>query len=280
MRNLKPRFAADPDEAHDADWTRTVVGIPERKQDIHIRLDADVLFRGTGKGYQTRINNGLRAFCSTAASIGPALDNLSYKTFNGLDFADVPYLCTQLFRKVNTTMRNPSAMGIANAIARLPQQSNASVSQVLVNARRLNSDSLVQACQDELQVRGSLNLNEADAKRAAGISAKTAGRTLSEIIEIAFKEVPAKPEELLILRWIAQHPGTSYATILNAYGKNDLSLVIGHLIYYRFGYFRPLLNGPIQSDLLLDRDNSSGKVCYTLRPEALEALSTVGILGV
>jgi uncharacterized protein (DUF4415 family) len=61
---LEASIAADPDEAHDADWTRTVVGIPARKQDIHIRLDADVLswFRGTGKGYQTRINNVLRAF--------------------------------------------------------------------------------------------------------------------------------------------------------------------------------------------------------------------------
>ena len=41
-----------------------MVGIPARKQDIHIRLDADVLswFKGTGKGYQTRINNVLRAF--------------------------------------------------------------------------------------------------------------------------------------------------------------------------------------------------------------------------
>jgi hypothetical protein len=185
----------------------------------------------------------------------------------------------QPFYKVKTTMKNPSPTGIANAIARLPQQSNASISQVLVNARRLNSDPLVQACQDELQARGSLNLNEADAKHAAGISAKTAGRSLSEVIEIAFKEVPAKPEELLILRWIAQHPGTSYAAILKVYGKNDLSLVIGHLIYYRFGYFRPLLNGPIQSDLLLHRDNASGKVCYTLRPEAVEALSAVGILG-
>lgn len=61
---LEASIAADPDDAHEADWTRTLVGIPARKQDIHIRLDADVLswFRGTGKGYQTRINNVLRAF--------------------------------------------------------------------------------------------------------------------------------------------------------------------------------------------------------------------------
>jgi uncharacterized protein (DUF4415 family) len=41
-----------------------VVGMPPRKQDIHIRIDADVLnwFKETGKGYQTRINDVLRAF--------------------------------------------------------------------------------------------------------------------------------------------------------------------------------------------------------------------------
>jgi uncharacterized protein (DUF4415 family) len=61
---LEASIAADPDEAHDADWSRTVVGIPARKRDIHIRIDADVRswFRGTGKGYQSRINNVLRAF--------------------------------------------------------------------------------------------------------------------------------------------------------------------------------------------------------------------------
>jgi len=61
---LEASIAADPDDADEADWTRAVVGMPARKRDIHLRLDADVLdwFRGTGKGYQTRINNVLRAF--------------------------------------------------------------------------------------------------------------------------------------------------------------------------------------------------------------------------
>src|SRR5712671_5653678 len=46
------------------DWTRAVKGIPPPKRDIHIRLDEDVLdwFKQAGRGYQTRINNVLRAF--------------------------------------------------------------------------------------------------------------------------------------------------------------------------------------------------------------------------
>jgi uncharacterized protein (DUF4415 family) len=61
---LEASIAADPDDVLEADWSQMVIGMPARKQDIHIRIDADVLgwFKGTGKGYQTRMNNVLRAF--------------------------------------------------------------------------------------------------------------------------------------------------------------------------------------------------------------------------
>ncbi len=64
-KQLAASIVADPDDVHDEpDWTRAVVGLPPRKEDIHIRIDADVLawFKKTGRGYQTRINNVLRAF--------------------------------------------------------------------------------------------------------------------------------------------------------------------------------------------------------------------------
>ncbi|MGC1398673.1 BrnA antitoxin family protein [Candidatus Binatus sp.] len=43
------------------------VGLPPAKQDIHIRLDRDILewFKAHGRGYQTRINAVLRAFVQT-----------------------------------------------------------------------------------------------------------------------------------------------------------------------------------------------------------------------
>lgn len=46
-------------------WERDVVmGLPPGKDAVKLRIDRDVLawFRGTGKGYQTRMNNVLRAF--------------------------------------------------------------------------------------------------------------------------------------------------------------------------------------------------------------------------
>jgi uncharacterized protein (DUF4415 family) len=65
---LEASIAADPDDVHEPiDWSRAVRGMPPHKRDIHIRIDEDVLdwFRRAGRGYQTRINNVLRAFMET-----------------------------------------------------------------------------------------------------------------------------------------------------------------------------------------------------------------------
>ena len=70
---LEASIAADPDEAGAApDWTRAVKGLPPGKEPVKLRIDADVLrwFRGTGKGYQTRMNNVLRAFVESRKSAG------------------------------------------------------------------------------------------------------------------------------------------------------------------------------------------------------------------
>ena len=68
---LEASIAADPDDVSDDEaLARAFKGLPPgvwitpRKQDVHIRLDADILtwFKGQGRGYQTRINAVLRAF--------------------------------------------------------------------------------------------------------------------------------------------------------------------------------------------------------------------------
>lgn len=167
---------------------------------------------------------------------------------------------------------------IEKAIARLPKQSNASIEQTRLNALRQKIDELVAACQAELRSRGSLNLNTADAEEAAKICARVSGKQLTEVIKIAFEEIPPKQEEVLILKKIFNCPGTSYVELLKIYGKKDLSLVIGHLVYYRFGYFREFLSSPVQSDIILDRTNSAKGVYYTLRQEASEAFQNLDLL--
>ena len=59
------RLAEEDDGPIPAGWENmAVIGIPPRKEPVHIRLDTDVLqwFRAHGPGYQTRINAVLRAF--------------------------------------------------------------------------------------------------------------------------------------------------------------------------------------------------------------------------
>lgn len=70
---LEASIAADPDDVHEPiDWTLAVKGIPPRKEPIKLRIDADVLgwFKATGKGYQTRMNNVLRAFVESRRGPG------------------------------------------------------------------------------------------------------------------------------------------------------------------------------------------------------------------
>jgi uncharacterized protein (DUF4415 family) len=64
-----PRLAAsiraDADDVHvEPDWTQAIAGLPAPKEHINIRIDHDVLawFRSSGRGYQTLMNNVLRAF--------------------------------------------------------------------------------------------------------------------------------------------------------------------------------------------------------------------------
>ena len=48
----------------DADWMKAAEGLPQTKQQITLRIDADVLefFRSTGARYQSRMNAVLRSY--------------------------------------------------------------------------------------------------------------------------------------------------------------------------------------------------------------------------
>jgi len=62
---LEASIRDDPDDIHEpVDWTKAVQGLPALKDHINIRVDHDVLawFKASGRGYQTLMNNVLRAF--------------------------------------------------------------------------------------------------------------------------------------------------------------------------------------------------------------------------
>ena len=73
MSQAEIESLADNDEGSLPEgWESSVImGLPPRKKDVHIRLDADILdwFKSHGTGYQTRINAVLRSFVQTRQRI-------------------------------------------------------------------------------------------------------------------------------------------------------------------------------------------------------------------
>jgi uncharacterized protein (DUF4415 family) len=64
-KKLEASIRADVDDVRgEPDWTRAIIGRPAPKDHINIRIDHDVLewFKSNGRGYQTLMNNVLRAF--------------------------------------------------------------------------------------------------------------------------------------------------------------------------------------------------------------------------
>ena len=64
-KKLDASIRADADDVQgEPDWTKAFIGVPAPKDHINIRIDHDVLewFKANGRGYQTLMNNVLRAF--------------------------------------------------------------------------------------------------------------------------------------------------------------------------------------------------------------------------
>ena len=67
-KKLEASIRADVDDVRgEPDWTQAIMGVPAPKDHINIRIDHDVLewFKKNGRGYQTLMNNVLRAFVKT-----------------------------------------------------------------------------------------------------------------------------------------------------------------------------------------------------------------------
>ena len=64
-RNHPMPDGSDPDDAMDSDdWEIVEIELPRAKQQLTLRLDADMIdwFKAQGPGYQTRINAVLRSY--------------------------------------------------------------------------------------------------------------------------------------------------------------------------------------------------------------------------
>lgn len=167
---------------------------------------------------------------------------------------------------------------VGAAIDRLPRMATQQIASLLVTARIQGLQLLTTACEAELALR-PVPFTDDMAKRFDQMAKAVAGAPLHEAIQHAFAvELPVRDYELKIIRKIASEPGILFRELEAHYGKRDTSLVIGHLVYDRFGCFRHLLGlGEAQSDLLLVREKTPAGVRYWLRDEAEQAYRSLGL---
>jgi len=146
--------------------------------------------------------------------------------------------------------------------------------------RRIAFEALADACEAELASRGTLTFDGETAARHADWAGQAADLTLAEAIAAAFAALPPRDYETPLLRAIGSSAGVSHAERTTLRGKRDVSLILGHLIHDRHGWFRPFLDGvEPHSDLLLERDVSGRSVRYRFRPEAEAVFGDQGLLA-
>lgn len=176
-------------------------------------------------------------------------------------------------------MNTSSPENIRKAIARLPVQSSADVKRVRAQAVRMKIATLVEACDAELLVR-PFDISQDKAIAFDRMAAQVEDLDLAAAIRVAFTTVlPPNQDEIEVLRWIATNPGGSYQDAERAHGKGDLALIIGHLVYERFGCFRRfMVPGDDQSSVLIHKDRAEGRVRYTLKPEAQAVFAEIEVI--
>jgi uncharacterized protein (DUF4415 family) len=75
-KKLEASIQADVDDIRgEPEWEQAVMGLPAPKDHINIRIDHDVLewFKANGRGYQTLMNNVLRAFVKSRQPSTPSM---------------------------------------------------------------------------------------------------------------------------------------------------------------------------------------------------------------
>jgi hypothetical protein len=168
---------------------------------------------------------------------------------------------------------------IAKAIGRLPSQSNAEIRIVRTNAVGADIHDLVNACDRELKLRGGLELSPQQAREAVEASKRVHGRPLPDVVRAAFLAIPAKDYEIALIRTIHANADAPFPEIEKAYGRKDTALVVGHLVYDRFGFFRQFLDlEKDQSSILVMKGRSGSHVTWRLKDETVAVFEDLRIL--
>lgn len=172
-----------------------------------------------------------------------------------------------------------SPANVARALERIPRTDSKTLGTWTERGRQEKLIEFVVACEHELALRGPLNLDATEAERHAVWAEQVDDKSLQAAIKFAFEQVRANEDEKRLTRLIAGTPGISYAELVKSHGKRDVSLILGHLIYDRYGFFKPWIAGMTRmSDLLFARDEAGPSVCYRLTSDAEVAFGQIGLL--
>jgi len=172
-----------------------------------------------------------------------------------------------------------STKHVDEAVLRLPIYATDHILMLLQRAREQGIARLADACEAELKLR-PIPFTKEMAARSDDMAKAVTSMSLVQVIRHAFSDAePVRDYEQRLIRCIAAKPSITYRELEVAYGKGDAGLVIGHLVYDRFGCFRHLLHeAQLMSDLLVHREKSTEGVRYYLKPEAEMAFRELGII--
>jgi hypothetical protein len=168
---------------------------------------------------------------------------------------------------------------IVRAIERLPRMATREIRDLRERAAQQDLATLRDACEQELALR-PIELSAGDAEAHARMASEVQDLDLVDTIAVAFGKIRQPSEdELQFLQWIAANPGGTFQEALEVRGKGDVGLLIGHLVYDRFGCFRRfVVEGQDLSSILLAKERSGPSVSYRLKPEALEGLRRAAVI--
>ena len=128
-------------------------------------------------------------------------------------------------------------------------------------------------------MRGTLDLSTEQAAAAVEATAEVNDKNLQQIVEISFQRVRPTSDEVRLIRLISENP-ERYASELESMYGGGFNLDVGHLVYFRYGFFRKFVTAKERiSDIIIDKDNSSGRMFYRgFRPEVLAAFKILKLV--
>ncbi|ALN75827.1 hypothetical protein [Aureimonas sp. AU20] len=167
---------------------------------------------------------------------------------------------------------------VAKTISELRGYPTKRIKETLKRIEGMGLSDLSAACDAEL-ARRPMEYDKDTATRMLEAEKAVESFDLPQATRYAFKALPASPAEEIIIPWLVANPGGAASDLKAIYGKGDLGLAIGFLVYDRMGCFSKFVTDESddKSAVLIERDRSGPSVRYTLKPEVIPVFQELGL---